>query len=137
ARVPCSTLVRSSPLTDGIRQRRTALFSWSISLADIFALRSHSRSAPWGLQLPPKEPVFFIMGRSAGSLRVCVGVWVCVWVALAWRSAQMLMIGDLFFGMLTGYLRSPLSFSLCSLGAPASAGDTALLPESRPPSPSA
>src|SRR5690606_19553931 len=93
----------------------TELFSRSISPADIFALRSHSRSAPWGLQLPPKEPVSFIMGRSAGSLRVCVGVWVCVWVALAWRSAQMLMIGDLFFGMLTGYLRSPLSFSLCLL----------------------
>src|SRR5690554_3484938 len=67
------------------------------------------------------------MGRSAGSLRVCVGVWVCVWVALAWRSAQMLMIGDLFFGMLTGYLRSPLSFSLCSLEAPASAEGARIL----------
>src|SRR5690606_28790953 len=28
----------------------------------------------------------------------------------------MLMIGDLFLGMLTGYLRSPLSFSLCLMG---------------------
>ena len=39
----------------------------------------------------------------------------------------MLMIGDLFLGMLTGYLRSPLSFSLCSLGAPASAEGVRIL----------
>src|SRR5690606_23107689 len=39
----------------------------------------------------------------------------------------MLMIGDLLFGMLTGYLRSPLSVSLCSLGAPASAEGARIL----------